>query len=90
MAIRIPSLMIVSVLAGCTSNGVVASRGVYLNRCVTHTTVEQTRPASCMTRAEYRTARKKAQHSQDETAADMDEEVKEVEAVDSRSRIGIP
>jgi hypothetical protein len=93
MAIRVLPLLIASVVSGCASQGIFLPRGVYLNKCMTHVTVEQSRPASCMTWAEYRTARKKAQHSRDLPSADKNkpvESIEEVNAVDSRSKVGIP
>lgn len=89
MAIRILPLLIVCVLSGCVSNGMNLPKGVYWNKCSTHATVDTSRPASCMTLAEYRTARKQVRHSQKQ-AQEEAEVVKEIEAVDSRSRIGIP
>jgi len=89
MAIRILALLTVCVLSGCVSNGMTLPKGVYWNKCSTHTTVDASRPASCMTLAEYRTARKQVRHSQKQAAREA-EVVEEVEAVDARSRIGIP
>lgn len=89
MAIRILALLTVCVLSGCVSNGVNLPKGVYWNKCSTHATVDPSRPASCMTLAEYRTARKQVRHSQEQATREA-EGVEEVEAVDARSRIGIP
>lgn len=58
--IRTLSLLLVAgAMSACAYNGAVAPKGVYLNKCSTHRTVDQTRPTGCMTRAEYRTARRK-------------------------------
>jgi hypothetical protein len=84
-AMRILALVTVGTLCGCTS---VTPRGVYINDCITHATVGLG-PTSCMTRAEYRTARKQARRSQSQATTD-NEEIEEIKAREPRSKIGIP
>lgn len=56
------TLVLISVLMlpACTSGSLVVPKGVYLNHCLTHATVEPSANASCMPRAQDRTARKEA------------------------------
>lgn len=81
MAIRVLSLIVVGALSGCTIQGIRLPKGVYLKECSTHITAEQSRPASCMTRAEYGVARKKLRQSVETTTAERDEGIEEVEEV---------
>lgn len=62
-------LLLAGALSACAYNSVVVPKGVYLNKCSTHRTVEQTRPTGCMTRAEYRTARRKTLNLRKEAPA---------------------
>ena len=84
MAIRILPLLVVGILSGCA--GIKLPSNLYVNKCSTMVSAEASRPASCMTLAEYRTARKQARHS----AADEGGKVEEIQPAGSRSRIGIP
>lgn len=89
MAIRILPLLIVGALSGCTNHGLLLPKGVYVNNCLTPATVEPARPTSCMTRAEYRTARKQVMHSWKSSAAG-DEAVEEVQVLSRRIEVAAP
>lgn len=69
MSIRIALLVCISALSGCTSHGLSLPKGMYLPNC-SYGVLAQSEPARCMTRAEYKTAKEKARHSQEESTQD--------------------
>jgi hypothetical protein len=82
MTIRILSVLIASVLTGCSSQSIV--QNLYLPKCSGQVSIPQAKAAPCMTNAEYYTARKKAKQSKDESI-----DVKDKDA-DSRYKDWIP
>jgi len=76
---RIPgcvlAIALVGVLSGCVSHGISLPRGIYLPDGCGYGVLQQSEPARCMTRAEYKAAKEKLRHSQDKPAAEGDKDV---------------
>jgi hypothetical protein len=69
------SLALAGLLSGCVSHGISLPKGIYLPDGCGYGVLQQSEPARCMTRSEYKAAKEKLRHSQDKPATEEDKKV---------------